>query len=69
VSYKRLLQLAAIGAKRELESALCDFQVLCIKSETEPVDCNEWDNARISVNKASGEYADLNKLIKALESF
>lgn len=69
MSYRRLLQLAEIGARHELKSALFEFQVLCIKSETEPVACDEWDNARISVNKASGEYDDLNKLIKALESF
>jgi hypothetical protein len=69
VSYKRLLHLAEIGAKRELEKALIDFQLMHIESETVPVDVGAYDNAIITIDKAADEYRELTKLIKALESF
>lgn len=69
MSYKRLLHLAEIGAKRELEKALIEFQVLHLKSETSPVDMDVYDNALVAIDKATDEYMELTHLIKALESF
>lgn len=69
MSYKRLLHLAEIGAKRELEKALIDFQVLHLKSESVPVDMDVYDNALVTIDKATDEYRELVNLIKALESF
>ena len=69
MSYKRLLQLAEIGARQELEKALIDFQMLRIKSECEAVDYDDYDTSLVSVDKASEEYKELAHLIKALESF
>lgn len=69
MSYKRLLHLAEIGAKQELEKALIEFQVLHIKSETAPIDIDVYDNAIMTIDKAADEYKELLNLIKALESF
>lgn len=68
--YKHLLKLAEIGAKRELEKALCEYQILSVKSDNvEVVDYCDYESACMAVHKATEDYTELIKLIKAQESF
>lgn len=69
MSYRRLLKLAEIGAKREYEKAMIELQVLNITSETAPVDMDVYNYTLTKVDKAEEEYRELVNLIKALESF